>query len=193
VITMPTLRQLAPALRILVVMTVLLGLLYPALVFAIGRIIPARTDGSLLSVDGTVVGSSLLAQGFDTPEYFWPRPSVGGYDPLATGGSNLGPNNQDLVQVIEERRAAVAAANDVPPEQVPADAVTASASGLDPHISPEYAALQVARVAGARGLDTDVVADLVAEHTQGRSLGFLGEPGVNVLELNLALDELGRT
>ncbi len=190
---MPTLRQLAPALRILVVMTVLLGLIYPALVFAVGRIIPARTDGSQVSVDGTVVGSSLLAQGFDTPEYFWPRPSVGGYDPLATGGSNLGPNNQDLVQVIEERRAAVAAANDVPPEQVPADAVTASASGLDPHISPEYAALQVARVAGARALDTDVVADLVAEHTQGRSLGFLGEPGVNVLELNLALDELGRT
>lgn len=192
-ITVPTLRQLAPALRMLVVMTVLLGLLYPALVFALGRAIPARTDGSLVTVDGTVAGSSLLAQGFDSPDYFWPRPSVGGYDPLATGGSNLGPNNPDLVQVIEERRAAVAAANDVPPEQVPADAVTASASGLDPHISPEYAALQVARVAGARGLDTVVVADLVAEHTQGRVLGFLGEPGVNVLELNVALDELGRT
>jgi K+-transporting ATPase ATPase C chain len=192
VITMPTLRQLAPALRILVVMTVLLGLLYPALVFVVGRVMPARTDGSLISVGGTVVGSSLLAQGFDTPEYFWPRPSVGGYDPLATGGSNLGPNNPDLVQSIEERRAAVAAANGVPPEQVPADAVTASASGLDPQISPEYAALQVARVAGARGLDAEVVADLVAEHTQGRALGFLGEPGVNVLELNVALDELGR-
>jgi K+-transporting ATPase ATPase C chain len=192
VITMPTLRQLAPALRILVVMTVLLGLLYPALVFVVGRVMPARTDGSLISVGGTVVGSSLLAQGFDTPEYFWPRPSVGGYDPLATGGSNLGPNNPDLVQSIEERRAAVAAANGVPPEQVPADAVTASASGLDPQISPEYAALQVARVAGARGLDAEVVADLVAEHTQVRALGFLGEPGVNVLELNVALDELGR-
>ncbi len=190
---MPTLRQVAPALRMLVVMTVLLGLLYPALVFAIGRVMPARTDGSLVAVDGTVVGSSLLAQGFDTPEYFWPRPSVGGYDPLATGGSNLGPNNTDLVQVIEERRAAVAAANDVPLDEVPADAVTASASGLDPHISPEYAALQLARVAGARGLGRDVVADLVADHTQGRALGFLGQPGVNVLELNLALDELGRT
>lgn len=189
---MPTVRQLAPALRILLVMTFLLGLLYPALIFAIGRIIPARTDGSLLAVDGAVVGSSLLAQGFDTPEYFWPRPSVGGYDPLVTGGSNLGPNNPDLVQVIEERRAAVAAANDVTVDQVPADAVTASASGLDPQISPEYAALQVARVAAARGLGADVVTELVAEHTQGRALGFLGEPGVNVLELNVALDELGR-
>ena len=190
---MPTMRQLAPAIRILAVMTVLLGLLYPALVFAIGRVMPARTDGSLVAVDGTVVGSSLLAQGFDTPEYFWPRPSVGGYDPLATGGSNLGPNNTDLIQDIEERRAAAATANDVRVDEVPADAVTASASGLDPHISPEYAALQVARVAGARGLDKDVVADLVTQHTQGRALGFLGEPVVNVLALNVALDELGRT
>ncbi|MGB7979230.1 MAG: potassium-transporting ATPase subunit KdpC [Candidatus Nanopelagicales bacterium] len=190
---MPTLRQLAPALRILIVMTVLLGLLYPALVFALGRLMPARTDGALLSVDGTVVGSSLLAQGFDTPEYFWPRPSVGGYDPLATGGSNLGPNNADLTQVIEERRAAVATANGVTADLVPADAVTASASGLDPQISPEYAALQVARVAQARGLAPDVVSALVSEHTQGRVLGFLGEPGVNVLEVNAALDALGRT
>ena len=190
---MPTLRQLAPALRILAVMTVLLGLVYPAVVFAIGRLIPARTDGSLLTFDGTVVGSSLLAQGFDTPEYFWPRPSVGGYDPLATGGSNLGPNNTDLIQAIEERRGAVATANGVTADQVPADAVTASASGLDPQISPEYAALQVARVARARGLAPDVVAALVDEHTQARVLGFLGEPGVNVLELNLALDALGRT
>ena len=190
---MPTLRQLAPAIRMLVVMTVLLGLVYPAAVFAVGRLIPARTDGSLIQVDGTVVGSSLLAQGFDTPEYFWPRPSVGGYDPLATGGSNLGPNNTDLTQTIQERRAAVAAANDVPPDQVPADAVTASASGLDPHISPEYAALQVARVAQARGLTPAAVTALVDQHTQGRALGFLGEPGVNVLELNVALDALGRT
>ncbi len=190
---MPTLRQLAPAIRMLAVMTVLLGLLYPAAVFAVGRLIPARTDGSLIQVDGAVVGSSLLAQGFATPEYFWPRPSVGGYDPLATGGSNLGPNNTDLMQAIEERRAAVASANGVPPEQVPADAVTASASGLDPQISPEYAALQVTRVASARGLTPDVVAGLVSEHTQGRALGFLGEPGVNVLELNVALDALGRT
>jgi potassium-transporting ATPase KdpC subunit len=193
VITMPTLRQLAPAIRMIAVMTVLLGLLYPAAVFAVGRLIPARTDGSLIQVDGAVVGSSLLAQGFDTPEYFWPRPSVGGYDPLATGGSNLGPNNTDLIQAIEERRAVVASANGVPPEQVPADAVTASASGLDPLISPEYAALQVTRVASARGLTPDVVARLVSEHTQGRALGFLGEPGVNVLELNVALDALGRT
>ena len=190
---MPTLRQLAPAVRILIVMTVLLGLIYPAAMFAVGRLMPTRTDGSLVSTNGTVVGSSLLAQGFDTPEYFWPRPSVGGYDPLATGGSNLGPNNTDLLQTIDERRAAVAAANDVSPGQVPPDAVTASASGLDPQISPEYAAIQVARVAEARGMTPEQVADMVAEHTQGRALGFLGEPGVNVLELNLALDELGRS
>jgi K+-transporting ATPase ATPase C chain len=193
VITMPTLRQLAPALRMLLVMTVLLGLLYPAAVFAIGRLAADRTDGSLVRADGQVVGSSLLAQRFDTPEYFWPRPSAGGYDPLATGGSNLGPNNPGLIQAIEERRTTVAAANGVSPEQVPADAVTSSASGLDPQISPEYAALQVARVARARGLTPDVVAAMVAEHTQGRVLGFLGDLGVNVLELNLALDALGRT
>jgi len=189
---MPTMRQLAPAIRILAVMTVLLGLLYPAFVFAIGRVMPARTDGSLVSSDGGVVGSSLLAQGFETPEYFWPRPSAGGYDPLASGGSNLGPNNPDLIQVIDERRAAVAGANDVPLDQVPADAVTASASGLDPQISPEYARIQVERVAAARGMTPEQVAALVGEHTHGRVLGFLGEAGVNVLELNLALDELGR-
>jgi len=189
---MPTLRQLAPALRILAVMTVLLGILYPAAVFAIGRIVPDRTNGSPVESQGAVVGSSLLAQGFDTPEYFWPRPSVGGYDPLATGGSNLGPNSDVLIQAIEERREAIAAANGVNPEQVPADAVTASASGLDPQISPEYAALQVPRVARARGLAPQAVADLVAEHTSGRALGFLGEPAVNVLEVNLALDALGQ-
>ena len=192
VIAMPALRQLVPAVRILVVMTVLLGLIYPAAMFAVGRLMPARTDGSLVSVDGTVVGSSLLAQGFDTPEYFWPRPSVGGYDPLASGGSNLGPNNADLIQAVDERREAVALANGVAPEAVPADAVTASASGLDPQISPEYAALQVARVARARGLSQQAVAEVVAEHTTGRALGFLGEPAVNVLEVNVELDLLGR-
>jgi K+-transporting ATPase ATPase C chain len=190
VITVPTLRQFAPAIRILAVMTVLLGLLYPAAIFAIGRLTPGRTDGSLVSVDGRVVGSSLLAQGFDGAGYFWPRPSVGGYDPLATGGSNLGPNNPDLIQTIQERKAQVATANGVNPDQVPPDAVTASASGLDPEISPAYAAIQVARVAKARGLAPDVVSRLVTEHTHGRALGFLGNPGVNVLELNLALDQL---
>ncbi|MGB8020236.1 MAG: potassium-transporting ATPase subunit KdpC [Candidatus Nanopelagicales bacterium] len=187
---MPTLRQLAPAIRILAVMTVLLGLAYPLVIFGIGRVMSERTDGSLVQVDGRVVGSSLLAQGFDQDGYFWPRPSVGGYDPMATGGSNLGPNNPDLTQTIEERRAAVAAATGVAPEQVPADAVTASASGLDPDISPEYAAIQVTRVAQARGLAPDAVRELVAEHTHGRALGFLGEPGVNVLALNLALEQL---
>jgi len=189
---MPALRQLVPAARILIVMTVLLGLIYPAAMFAVGRLMPARTDGSLVSVDGTVVGSSLLAQGFDTPEYLWPRPSVGGYDPLASGGSNLGPNNADLIQAVDERREVVALTNGVEPEAVPADAVTASASGLDPHISPEYAALQVPRVARARGLSQQAVAEVVAAHTTGRALGFLGEPTVNVLEVNVELDLLGR-
>ena len=168
---MPTLRQLAPALRMLLVMTVLLGLIYPAAMFAVGRLAADRTDGSLIEVNGQVIGSSLLAQGFDTPEYFWPRPSVGGYDPLATGGSNLGPNNTDLIQAIEERRAAVAAANGVTPDQVPADAVTASASGLDPQISPEYAALQVTRVARARGLTPDAVTALVDAAHPGQGAG----------------------
>lgn len=150
-----------------------------------------RTDGSLFRANGQVVGSSLLAQGFDQAKYFWPRPSVGGYDPLATGGSNLGPNNPDLIKTIAERKAKVAAADGVAPAQVPPDAVTASASGLDPEISPAYAAIQVARVAKARGMAPAAVRKLVAEHTHGRALGFLGEPGVNVLELNLALDQLG--
>jgi K+-transporting ATPase ATPase C chain len=192
VIAVSALRQLAPAARFLAVMTLLLGLCYPALTFAVGRAMPARTDGSLVTLNGEVVGSALLAQRFDTPEYFWPRPSVGGYDPLASGGSNLGPNNPDLRRTIDLRRATIAAANGVPLDQVPADAVTASASGLDPHISPAYAAVQVARVARARGLAPDVVSRLVAEHTQARALGFLGEPGVDVLGVNVALDALGR-
>jgi K+-transporting ATPase ATPase C chain len=187
---MTTLRQILPALRVWILMTVVLGLLYPLALVGVGRAMPGRADGSLVELDGQVVGSSLVGQPFEQPEYFWPRPSAGGYDMLATGGSNLGPNNPDLVAAIAERQAQLAAANGVQAADLPADAVTASASGLDPHISPEHAALQVARVAGARGLAVDQVRQLVDEHTSGRVLGFLGEPGVNVLELNLALDSV---
>lgn len=187
---MTTLRQILPALRVWVLMTVLLGLLYPLALVGVGRVMPGRADGSLIVVDGRVVGSSLVGQPFDQSGYFWPRPSAGGYDMLATGGSNLGPNNPDLVAEIARRQADLATANGVPVQALPADAVTASASGLDPHISSAYAAVQVGRVAAARGLEPDEVQALVEDHTDGRVLGFLGEPTVNVLELNLALDRL---
>lgn len=187
---MTALRQVLPAVRVWIVMTVLLGLLYPLALVGVGRAMPGRADGSLIVADGRVVGSALIGQPFEQLEYFWPRPSVNGYDMLATGGSNLGPNNPDLVAQIEQRREDLAAANGVPVEALPADALTASASGLDPHISPEYAEIQVGRVARARGMPPEQVRDLVKRHTDGRVLGFLGEPTVNVLQLNLALEGL---
>jgi K+-transporting ATPase ATPase C chain len=187
---MATLRQILPALRVWILLTLLLGLLYPLVLVGVGRLMPGRADGSLVEVDGRVVGSSLVGQPFDQPRYFWPRPSAGGYDMLATGGSNLGPNNPDLIDGIAQRHQALAAANSVPVDALPPDAVTASASGLDPHISPAYAAVQVGRVAAARGLTPETVQALVDEHTAGRMLGFLGEPTVNVLALNIALDEV---
>uniref|UniRef100_UPI001297F12B potassium-transporting ATPase subunit KdpC n=1 Tax=Modestobacter roseus TaxID=1181884 RepID=UPI001297F12B len=178
------------------VATVVLGLAYPLLMTGVAQLIaPARADGSLVSVDGEVVGSSLIGQSFTDedgdplPEYFQSRPSASDYDGAASGGSNLGPNSEELVAAVGERRADVAALNGVAESEVPADAVTASGSGLDPDISPEYAALQVARVAEARGVPVDDVQALVDEHTAGRDLGFIGAPHVRVLELNLALDE----
>ena len=180
-------RQLVAALRLLLVMTVLLGLLYPAAVWAVGRAVPDRADGSLVRVDGEVVGSRLLGQSFPGNQWFHARPSAVQWDALASGPSNLGPSNPELVKAIEERRMVVARTEGVPPGQVPPDAVTTSGSGLDPHISPAYAALQVPRVARERGLSKATVRGLVADATRGRSLGFLGEPTVNVLELNVAL------
>jgi K+-transporting ATPase ATPase C chain len=200
--TRSTGRTLGVAVRAMVVLTLLLGVGYTLVVTGIGQLVlPARADGSLVRDGaGQVVGSSLIGQGFTDadgealPEYFQPRPSAAGdgYDGRASSGSNLGPENPDLVAAIAERRAAVAALEGVEESDVPADAVTASSSGLDPHVSPEYADLQVARVAAARDLPEKEVADLVARHTEGRALGYLGEPVVNVLELNVALDELGR-
>jgi K+-transporting ATPase ATPase C chain len=190
-----TLRQAWVAVRFLLVMTVLLGVVYPVGVYAVGRVVPARADGSYVtSSDGTVVGSALIGQQFDGAQYVHSRPSAAGadgYDALSSSGSNLGPTNEDLVTAVEERIRAVAEEEGVSAEAVPADAVTASGSGLDPHISPAYAQLQVARVARERGLPVSEVQRLVTESTDAAVLGFLGEPGVNVLRLNLALDELG--
>ena len=187
-----TVAQLWAGLRMIVVMTVLLGLAYPLVLTGLAQIaVPGRADGSLVERDGILVGSSLIGQSFaDDPSYFQSRPSAAGdgYDALASSASNLGPESPDLVQLIQERRAAAAELDGTAPDHVAPDALTASASGLDPHISPAYAEQQVARVARERGLSEDVVRQLVEEHTTGRSLGFLGEPRVNVLELNLALD-----
>lgn len=191
---MPTsLRQVLAAVRVLLVLTVVLGVAYPLVVFGIGRLDAAKADGSMLTVDGRVVGSSLIGQEFAGDRWFWPRPSVAGagYDPLASGGSNLGPDDAGLLATVAGRRAAVAGANGVEPSQVPADAVTASASGLDPDISPQYALLQVDRVAAARGLDPARVRALVDEYVRGRDLGFLGAPHVDVLQLNAALAAMG--
>jgi len=188
-----TLRQAAVALRLLVVMTVVLGMAYPAALWAIGRVVPARSDGSFVaSSSRKLVGSSLIGQDFQGPQWFHPRPSAAGtgYDALSSSGSNLSAGNPDLVKAVAQRKADVAAADGILPAAVPPDAATASGSGLDPDISPEYAAVQVAAVARARGLTVAAVAALVAEHTTGRTLGFIGEPRVNVLELNLALEQM---
>jgi potassium-transporting ATPase KdpC subunit len=182
-------RQLRPALVVFLGFTLLTGLAYPLVVTGVAQTaFPSRTDGSLVERDGVVVGSKLLAQAFEGERYFHPRPSAAGdgYDAMSSSASNLGPLNEELLAAVGERRQAYREANGA---EAPIDALTASASGLDPHISAENARLQAERVARARGLDQAQVLELVDEHTEGRSLGFLGEPGVNVLQLNLALDE----
>ena len=168
-------------------MTVLLGVGYPTAVWAAGQAFGDRADGSPVRVDGEVVGSALIGQQFEGDEWFLPRPSANDYDTLASAPSNLGPLNADLIATIGDRKAEVASREGVAESEVPADAVTASASGLDPHISPAYAEIQAPRVAAATGLSLDEVEQLIDENTHGRGLGFLGEPGVNVLELNLAI------
>ncbi len=187
-------RQLRPALMALAVFTVLLGVVYPLFATVVGQVaFSDKADGSLLRRDGVVVGSELIGQTFSAPGYFHSRPSAAGdgYDGAASSGSNLGPLNPDLLASVEERVAAYRDENGLSADvRVPVDAVTASGSGLDPHISAANAQLQTARVADARGLDPAVVTALITEHTDGRSVGVLGEPGVNVVALNLALDEL---
>jgi K+-transporting ATPase ATPase C chain len=176
----------------MLVMTVLLGLAYPLAITGFAQVaFSGNANGSLVHADGKVVGSSLIGQSFGgVPRYFQSRPSAAGdgYDPLASSASNLGPTSPDLLKLIEERRAAAAELDGTPPADVAPDALEASGSGLDPQISPEYAAQQVTRVARERGMSTSSVERLVARYTSGRSLGFLGDPRVNVLLLNLALD-----
>ncbi len=189
-----TLRQSGAALRLLLALTVLLGVLYPLAITAAGQLAaPGNANGSRIELAGRVAGSQLVAQPFDGPAWFQPRPSsagADGYDTLSSGASNLGPNSEELAATIEERRAAYAALNGIPLAQVPADALTASASGLDPEISPANARLQASRVARARGLAPAQVARIVDEHVKGRTLGLLGEERVNVVDLNLALERL---
>ena len=194
------LRHSLAGLRVLVAMTVLLGLAYPLAITGVAQVaLPWQADGSLLTASGAhttdagdAVGSAIVGQVVDDDALFFDRPSAAGdgYDLLSTYGSNLGPNNPELVAEIEERRAAVAEREGVDPADVPPDAVTASASGIDPDISPAYAALQVPRVAAANDLGEAEVRRLVDEHTSGRTWGVLGEPRVNVLELNIAVARL---
>ena len=187
-------RQLLVALRYLLLMTIVLGIGSPLVVFGVGQLAANDSaNGSLVTDNaGVVVGSELIGQQFDGPQWFAGRPSAAGdgYDAMSSGGSNLSADSPELLALVEERRARIADANGVDPAAVPPDALTASASGLDPHISPAYAELQINRVAEARGLPVDRVRELVSANTEGRTLGFIGEERVNVLTLNLALAEL---
>lgn len=184
-------RQCLVGLKVLVVMTVVLGVAYPTVVWGVGQVaFNDKANGQIVTQDGRDVGSSIIGQDFkvDDPRWFHGRPSAPEYDGLASAASNLGPSNPDLLKAIEERQKAIADAEGAAVSDVPADAVTASGSGLDPYISPAYAELQVERVAKVRNLSVDAVRNLVDANTYGRQLGFLGEPKVNVLELNLALE-----
>jgi K+-transporting ATPase ATPase C chain len=204
--TRTVIRQYLAALRALIVLTVICGILYPLVITGVAQMFfRHRANGSMIRHAGTTVGSSLIGQAFvdsggtPLPQWFQPRPSAAvnpanphdpGYNPLFSGASNLGPTNPELVKMINDRRNAIAAFDGVAPQDVPADAVTASGSGLDPHISPAYARQQVNRVARTRNVNPDRVAALVTDHIQNRTIGILGQPRVNVVELNVALARL---
>jgi K+-transporting ATPase ATPase C chain len=184
-------RQLVPATLVLVVLSLLTGLAYPLLVTGAAQLVfPDAANGSLVRRDGVVVGSALIGQEFDDPRYFWGRPSATapGYNGGASSGSNHGPLNPALKEAVEKRIAALRAADPGNTDPIPVDLCTASGSGLDPHVSPAAAYWQVRRVARARGLPAERVRALVDEHVEPRMLGILGEPRLNVLLLNLALD-----
>jgi K+-transporting ATPase ATPase C chain len=186
-------QQILPGIRIKLFMTLVLGILYPLAITGISQVLfPHQANGSLVTVGGKVVGSELIGQNFAKPEYFQPRPSAAGndgYDPTASGGSNYGPTNQKLVDRVKASIDKFRKDNPDYQGPLPADLVTASGSGLDPHVSPDSATAQAARVAKARGASADQVIQLVAQFTEGPELGMLGEPRVNVLKLNIALDE----
>jgi K+-transporting ATPase ATPase C chain len=188
------LRTFKDALLMLVALTVVTGVIYPLIVTGIARgVFPSQAGGSLIERDGKAVGSALIGQPFSEPKYFWSRPSATGpmpYNAGASSGSNQGPLNPALHDAVKGRIEALQKADPDNKSKVPVDLVTASSSGLDPHITPAAAEYQVGRVAKARGLAPEKVRALLAEHTEGRQFGFLGEPRVNVLKLNLALDAL---
>jgi K+-transporting ATPase ATPase C chain len=188
------LKEIRPAVVSFLVLTLLTGIAYPLVVTGISQgLMPGQANGSLIMQDGKPVGSSLIGQSFSDPKYFWSRPSATGptpYNASASSGSNQGPTNPALMDAVKGRVQALRDADPGNQQAVPVDLVTASASGLDPHISPAAAEYQLARVARVRNLNQDAVRKLVAEHTEGRQFGILGERRVNVLELNLALDTL---
>ncbi len=185
-------KQIGPAFKLVFVLTVLTGLLYPGLVTGLCQVLfHSKANGSLVTANGQIVGSALIGQKFSKPEYFQPRPSAAGndgYDATASTGSNYGPTNQKLIGRVKASVDKFRKENPDYSGPIPADLVTASASGLDPDLSPASAYAQAPRIAKARGVDVEVIRELIASHTENRQLGFLGEPRVNVLALNLALE-----
>ena len=183
--------QLRPAITLLALLTIITGVIYPLTVTGLAQVLfPHQANGSLIVIDGKTYGSELIGQQFDDPKYFWGRPSAAGYNAAASSGSNLGPMNPSLEEVVQARMDAFHAADPDNTLPIPVDLVTASGSGLDPHISVASALYQVSRVASARGLSEAVVTSLMEKYTEGRQFGIFGEPRVNVLLLNLALDEI---